>query len=139
MFDTESVLLLDPAFVKKISIKASRFFYGELIMDGIVDIETFKGDFSALEFPENASVHLFNPALSLPETVHQRYSTTDSSQTFPDLRTTLCWEPVLETDQNGKATVTFNTSDIPGKYVIKVIAFSKEGSLEETTETIVVK
>jgi len=139
VFDTETVLLLDPGSVKKISIKASRYFYGGLMMDGIVDIETFKGDFSSLKLPENASVHLFNPAVSLPETMHQRYSKTDSSQTFPDLRTTLCWKPVLETDQSGKATVTFYTSDIPGTYVIKLTAFSKEGSLEETTETIVVK
>ena len=108
-------------------------------MDGIVDIETYKGDFSALEFPENASVHLFHPAVSLPETTLQRYCKTLSSRNFPDLRTTLCWEPVLETDQNGEATVTFFTSDVPGKYVIKVTAFSKEGSLEEITQSIVVK
>jgi len=139
VFDTETVLLLDPVSVKKISIKASRFFYGELIMDGIVDIETYKGDFSALEFPENASVHLFHPSISLPETIYQGYGKTDFSRAFPDVRTTLCWEPVLETDQNGEATVTFYTSDVPGKYVIKVTAFSKEGSLEVTRKTIVVK
>jgi len=139
VFDTETVLLLDPFSVKKISIKASRFLHGELMMDGIVDIETYKGDFSALEFPENASVHLFHPAVSLPETVCQGYGKTDSTRAFPDLRTTLCWEPVLETDQNGEATVTFFTSDVPGKYVAKVMALSKEGLVVEDSQTIIVK
>ncbi len=92
-----------------------------------------------LEFPENASVHLFHPAVPLPEIIHQRFSKTNTTHSVPDLRTTLCWEPLRETDQNGHATVTFFTSDIPGKYVIKVMAFSKEGILEETTQTIVVK
>jgi len=139
VFDTKTVLLLDPATVKRISIKASRFFYGELIMDGIVDIETLKGDCSALEFPENASVHQFQAAESLPESIYQSYGKTDSSETLPDLRASLCWKPVLETDQNGKATVSFFTSDVPGEYVIKVTAFSKEGFIAETMQTIVVK
>ncbi len=38
-----------------------------------------------------------------------------------------------------QATVTFFTSDVPGKYGIKVTAFSKESAMEENPRNIVVK
>ncbi len=139
VFDAELILNIDPEAVKRISTKASRYLYGELIMDGIIDIETHKADFSAVEFPENASMHNFHPIMSVPDDYNQNYCKTQDLDFSPDLRTTLCWEPILETDEKGEAKLSFFTSDLPGNYIIKVTAFSKDGSIKEITKTIVVK
>ena len=47
----------------------------------------------------------------------------------PDFRSTLYWEPNITTDQNGKAKVSFYTSDIEDKYTIKVSGIGVDGAI----------
>ncbi|MGW9684574.1 hypothetical protein [Flagellimonas sp. 2504JD1-5] len=47
----------------------------------------------------------------------------------PDLRSLVHWQPILKTDENGKATESFYNGDIPGEYVIIVEGISEEGQL----------
>lgn len=47
--------------------------------------------------------------------------------TEPDYRATLYWEPNITTDQNGKAKVSFYTSDIAGKYTVTVAGVDVTG------------
>ncbi len=56
-----------------------------------------------------------------------------------DNRITLHWEPLLETDENGKAEVSFYTGDIPGKKQIVVQGFDDEGNLYYETGSFVVR
>jgi len=46
-----------------------------------------------------------------------------------DFRSTLYWEPNITTDQNGKAKVSFYTSDIEEKYTIKVSGIGANGAI----------
>lgn len=56
-----------------------------------------------------------------------------------DTRVTLYWEPMLQTDENGKAEVSFYTGDIPGKKQVIVQGFDAEGNLYYQTGSFVVK
>lgn len=47
----------------------------------------------------------------------------------PDLRTLLYWSPLVETDTTGTLKVNFRTSDIPGKYWIRVMGTTTTGHL----------
>jgi hypothetical protein len=47
----------------------------------------------------------------------------------PDYRSTLYWHPNVETDQNGKARVHFFTSDIKGKYTLKIAGIDAAGGI----------
>ncbi|MDB5155342.1 MAG: hypothetical protein JWR50_49, partial [Mucilaginibacter sp.] len=47
----------------------------------------------------------------------------------PDYRSTLYWEPNISTDQNGKAKVSFYTSDIKDKYTIKISGIDTNGGI----------
>ncbi len=47
----------------------------------------------------------------------------------PDFRSTLFWEPNIVTDMNGRAKVTFHTSDITGNYTVNVEGASTNGSV----------
>lgn len=49
--------------------------------------------------------------------------------TRPDLRTTIYWNPALNTDANGKANVAFYTADKSGNYDIVVEGVSEEGEI----------
>ena len=50
-----------------------------------------------------------------------------SDKTRPDLRTTLYWNPKLETDDNGHATVKFYASDISKRYLVTLEGVSDDG------------
>jgi hypothetical protein len=51
----------------------------------------------------------------------------------PDYRSTIHWEPNITTDQNGKAKVSFYTSDITGKYTIKIAGIDASGGIGDGT------
>ena len=55
----------------------------------------------------------------------------------PDLRTNLYWNPSLKTDAHGTATFSFVTSDVTGRYRIRMEGFTADGEpffAEETFE-----
>jgi hypothetical protein len=49
--------------------------------------------------------------------------------TKPDLRTTIYWNPYVNTDANGKATLDFFNADGPGTYRVVVEGINAEGEL----------
>ncbi len=68
------------------------------------------------------------------------YETQEQIKTIgDDNRITLHWEALLETDENGKAEVSFYTGDIPGKKQIVVQGFDEEGNLYYQTGSFMVK
>ncbi len=62
-----------------------------------------------------------------------KYNTAPGAVIVPDYRATLYWEPNIVTDQNGKAKVYFYTSDINGKYTIKVAGVDIAGAIGDGT------
>jgi len=52
-----------------------------------------------------------------------------SNVVVPDYRSTLYWDPNITTDQNGKAKVSFYTSDIKDKYTIKISGIDTNGGI----------
>ena len=53
----------------------------------------------------------------------------NSIKTLPDYRTTLYWNPKVETDANGKATVRFYASDISKRYLVTLEGVSNDGTI----------
>lgn len=56
-----------------------------------------------------------------------------------DLRTTIHWEPNIITDENGKATFDFYTSDEQGDYLIMIEGLDWSGRLGRKTSPVQVK
>lgn len=57
-----------------------------------------------------------------------RYDRTDDNK-LPDLRTTIFWDPYVNTDVDGKATLNFYNADGPGTYRVVVEGISAAGEL----------
>jgi|GEM_PF-620171 hypothetical protein len=58
-----------------------------------------------------------------------RYDRPDGEHKQPDLRTTIYWNPYVNTDQTGKATVDFYNADGPGMYRVVVEGINGAGEL----------
>ena len=131
---------LDPDFVEKIDLIRERYFVGNYIFYGIVNVITRKGDFDGFPLSQNAirvpyrviePVWSFaSPDYSLPSVKNNR---------IPDFRNTLYWNPAVNPGTDGKAKVQFWTSDVKSDYVITVQGITSEGRPVTVRKTISVK
>ncbi|SEW37204.1 hypothetical protein [Chitinophaga arvensicola] len=53
----------------------------------------------------------------------------DKEDPVTDIRNVLLWKPIIITDQNGEATITFRCSDIRGRFQGKIEGVDETGSL----------
>ena len=61
------------------------------------------------------------------------------SEEVPDLRTTLFWTPRIVSDEQGKASFSFYTSDQPGNYFITVEGISDKGEIVHVVKPLICK
>lgn len=57
----------------------------------------------------------------------------------PDLRTTVYWNPQVVTDANGKTTINYFNTDVPGTYRVHLEGMNTAGQLARTIYTYQVK
>ncbi|GAA4094420.1 hypothetical protein [Mucilaginibacter panaciglaebae] len=67
--------------------------------------------------------------LASPKLFYSPKYNMESPVKVADYRSTIFWEPDITTDRNGKARVSFYTSDINGKYTIKIAGLDSQGGL----------
>lgn len=119
---------IDPELVEKVDAVKARYFVGDYMFYGLVNVITRSGDFSHFTLPDYA--------------VRLRYRAIEESKSFsspvygysektpgrlPDFRNTLYWNPELKFDREGSLTVDFYTSDIKSEYKILIQGASKKG------------
>jgi hypothetical protein len=112
VFDPSIVLNLEPASVEKINVVSSKYYYGDMVFDGILDIQTHNNTFKNVaklktairQKPENGgcSAVFASPRYNSENTAGSR---------IPDYRNTLYWNPEIITDNQGTAAFSFYTSD----------------------------
>lgn len=68
-----------------------------------------------------------------------RYDVKDNRHYFEDKRTTLFWEPMVVTDENGRAAVAFFTADVASRYRIVIEGITPDGYPGTGTSTFEVK
>lgn len=112
---------LDPADVTSIYIvkgPAATAIYGSLGAQGVIIVETRKNSESRLRwthapkvFFASREVHLKGPRLTPVRRFYApQYATTETAERT-DFRETIYWNPVVQTDKNGEASVSFYNSD----------------------------
>jgi hypothetical protein len=116
--DNNILLGYDPLKVNKLEVVTNKYIKGEFIYQGIVNFTTYHGDMESLKLDSKAVI-LDYEGLQLKRNFYSPIYKTEqqASSRLPDFRNLLCWEPDVQTDASGKATVEFYTSDIKGKYV----------------------
>ena len=57
---------------------------------------------------------------------------------LPNYRSTIYWNPTVSTDEQGKATFSFTTSDAEGTYLLTIEGITKEGEVFRAVKEIIV-
>jgi len=68
-----------------------------------------------------------------------RYDVPNDRHNLPDKRTTLFWEPMIETDRDGTIAISFYTADVASRYRIIMEGISHDGYPGTATQTFEVK
>ncbi|MDP4222197.1 MAG: hypothetical protein Q8868_02695 [Bacteroidota bacterium] len=135
--DASVIANLDPEHVEEIDAIKERYFVGDYLFFGLVNVITRTGDFSNITLPDNAvrlPYRVVDPVKSFNYPV---YDTQVSKQSrIPDLRNTLYWNPSVETDAGGKARIEFWTSDFTTDYVINIQGMTSDGKAITFTKTL---
>lgn len=134
--DQELFLNLKPIEVFRIKIinDANKLMpFGSLGQNGIVLVETKKKLAERVKDKTNTV-----SVLGLNQAINKKpYTPLGNRQ--PDLRTTLLWIPLAETDGLGEASFSVPTSDLQGSFLIRISGKTKIGLPFETSQVVEVK
>jgi hypothetical protein len=126
--DPSMIANLDPEIVEKIDAVKERYFVGDYMFFGIVNVITKAGNFSCVTLPDYAvriPYRVLDPVSSF---ISPDYSSGDMKNSrIPDSRNTLYWNPSVRPGKDGKAVVDFWTSDTASDYLINIEGITPEG------------
>ncbi len=138
--DPSVIAGLNPELVEKIDVVRDKYFVGDYLFFGIVNIITKAGDFSNVTLPDYAirlPYRVIDPVYSF---VSPDYSSVSMKRSrIPDFRNTLYWNPSVKPDKEGKARIEFWTSDIGSDYEINIQGITQEGKSFSLKKTIKIK
>jgi hypothetical protein len=104
--DPSLIANLDPEIVEKIDVVSEKYYVGDYLFYGIVNVITKTGDFSNINLPDDAirlSYRVIDPVWSF---VSPDYSSAGMKNSrIPDFRNTLYWNPSVKPDKDGKARI----------------------------------
>ncbi len=131
---------LDPELVERIDAVKSRYFVGEYLFLGLVNVITKAGDFSNVPLPDQAvrlAYQTYGPVkgFSAPDYT----DLTKKESRIPDFRNTLYWNPSVKTGNDGNAQVRFWTSDFRSAYEVTIQGVSEKGELFSFRKSIKVQ
>jgi len=139
IYDFDKILEIRSSEIEKIEVLNTRYFISDLIIEGIINIVSKKGNLSVLEFDRSVFRQEFS-GLDDHEFYSRDYSTdAQKSSRLPDFRNTLYWNPDVRTDRSGKASVEFYTSDETGDYTVIVEGFAADGKSGRSVSSFTVR
>ena len=116
------------SLVEAIEFYQGRYIYGnKLLYGGIIHFITDKGNYPRIRFEDYTQLFDFGGTQPFRYFYSPDYEGGGNSKHIPDFRHTLLWEPLIESRGGKSITIPFYTSDIPGKYDVKVEGISRDG------------
>lgn len=130
VFDVETVLDLDPGKIKRIELVINPYIRGNIPYGGIISFFSRKGDLAGIDLP---SAGRFISYKMLSEDQATRITTQLPAGRIPALGNCLHWDPLLQFDEYGSASLEFNTGDNTGEYMVVVRAVNEQGQVQVAT------
>ncbi len=124
ILDHNEIINLSTETVKKITVLKENYIYGTENFNGIIDIETFEGDYQNLKNSEYVKNIDLLKALTPKKYFNVMYD--KKLDRIPDLRRQLFWKPNFELSEN-VSSIVFYTSDDKGIYEINLEGFTNYG------------
>lgn len=138
--DASVIAGLDPELVDRIDVVREEYMVGDYLFYGIVNIITHAGDFSNGTLPDEALRYPYRVLEPVSAFESPDYSSPEEKTSrIPDFRTTLYWNPSVITDKNGKARISFRTSDLTSDYKISIQGVTPDGKPVSIRKTLKVR
>jgi hypothetical protein len=105
--------------------------YGEAGRNGVIAVFTKAGANRLPAVQDNETMNVFKIAgYSAPRAfTAPDYNNPAWDKETPDYRSTICWSPILRTDDlNGTCTVSFFAADLPGRYRVVAEGVTESGA-----------
>jgi hypothetical protein len=126
--DPNIIANLDPELVEKIDAIKSRYFVGEYLFYGLVNVITRAGDFSNFTLPDYAVRLPYRITEPVKSFSSPDYSTQEKKKSrIPDFRNTLYWNSSAISDDRNKSTIEFWSGDIASSYQISIQGITGDG------------
>jgi len=138
--DPAIIANIDPELVEKVDAIKARYFVGDYMFYGLVNVITRSGDFSHFTLPDYAVRIRYRAIEETKSFSSPDYGSAEKTQSrLPDFRNTIYWNPELKFNRQGSCSVEFFTSDIKSDYKIVIQGVSKQGDLFSAEKIIRVK
>jgi hypothetical protein len=127
-FDVNELFHQDPSKIKRIELVNKRYALGFQYFEGILNATTFNGDLNGILLNPRVTVLDYPGIPEQREFYSPAYETEEQiNSPVPDFRTLLYWTPDVKTDIQHQKTISFYTSDQPGKYVFVIMGLTTNG------------
>jgi hypothetical protein len=138
--DPAIIANLDPELVEKIDAVKARYFVGDYLFLGLVNVITKTGDFSNFTLPDYAVRLPYRVSDPVKTFSSPDYSDPQNKRSrLPDFRNTLYWNPAVVTDNEGKSRIEFWSSDFVTDYVVNIQGITQDGKPLSVRKKISVK
>ncbi len=136
VLSSKQVLDLDPKKIDRIEVVQSKYFYKDLVFDGIIQLFG-----KTIQVEELGLTSILQQEIATMQSEAQFYAPDYLFEklrmsTLPDYRNTLYWNPEVITDGNGNGEISFYTSDESGSYQICIEGFGYDGLFGKITNDI---
>ncbi len=126
--DPSIIANLDPEFVEKIDAVKAKYFVGDYLFYGLVNVITRAGNYSSVNLPDYAVRMPYRVIEPVNSFISPDYSTEEKKLSrIPDFRNTLYWNSSITPDKNGIVKVEFWASDYTSDYKIDIQGITSEG------------
>ncbi|MDX9749156.1 MAG: TonB-dependent receptor plug domain-containing protein, partial [Paludibacter sp.] len=130
--DSNEISYLSAADVEEVQVfkGSSAAIFGVRGANGVIAI-TLKKGITPNSITSPSIAHIKPLGFHVPDAFYVPRYEVDSirQQKKVDLRTTIYWNPDVETDADGRAVVTFYTADNPNNYRIELEGIAADGSI----------
>lgn len=128
VFNLEKLPDIPSSLLEKVEVLNVRYFTGDVMLDGIINIISYKGDLSVHEFDRSVFRQEYDMLAESFSVTTPDYSS-DSLRLgrIPDYRNTLYWNPAISVGPEGTAEIGFWTSDEAGDYCVTVECVTSDG------------
>lgn len=123
--DIEKILTMSPLDIDRIELVNAPYIKGNITYGGIISIVSKKNDFAGIDLPTSGTFVNYRfleactkirPPDSLPVNI-------------PDSRNTVYWNPSVQTNDAGAASISFPAPDTPGNYLILLRRITPAGEV----------
>jgi hypothetical protein len=140
VYDIEKILSVSSRDIEKIDVLFAKYYISDNVLEGILHFVTRKGNLGLIDLDRSVFRQEYELLQSKNEFSSPDYASVSMKEDrVPDFRNTLYWNPDLHTDNTGKTSIEFYSSDESGEYIINVEGITPDGKTGVSGMPLIIK